>query len=303
MRQAEMIADALRQVHPGIEVVLQPVATQGDRDSRPFEQIGGRGLFVKEVEAAVAEGRADLAVHSAKDLTSELAPGCRLLCVPARGPAHDVVVGSVGATGEERLGRLRDGARVGTSSMRRRAQLAEAAPNLIAEEFRGNLDTRLRKVADGIVDAAIVAAAGVGRLGVKADAAPLDPSWWVPAPAQGALAVEGLDDRIDLEELLRPLHDEATAAAVRCERAFSAALEGGCSVPLGCLAEVRDGRLVVAGYLGSPDGGYAFRDRVSGPLADAAALGTELAGAIADGGGRDILDELRATGSVEPAQP
>lgn len=303
MRQAELVAEGLRKAWPGLDVVLHPVTTRGDKDTRPFAAIGGKGLFVTEVEQALVDGDADLAVHSAKDVTSELAPGCRLIAFPVRGPAHDVVLGSAGTTGEERLGRLAPAARVGTSSMRRRAQLAEAAPGLVAEEFRGNLDTRLRKVADGVVDAAIMAAAGVERLGLPADAAPLDPTWWVPAPAQGALAIEALGDRSELAHLVAPLDHAPTASEVLCERAFAAALEGGCSVPLGCLARAREGRLVVMGYIGSPEGGYGFRDRVSGAVAEAESLGPELAGALLDGGGRDILDEIRAADPVEPAAP
>lgn len=261
-------------------------------------------MFVKEVESALLDGRADLAVHSAKDLTEELADGCSLICIPPRAAAHDVVLGSTGATGEERLGRLPDGARIGTSSMRRRAQLAEARPALVAEEFRGNLDTRMRKVEDRIVDAAIVAAAGLERLGLPADAAPLDPDWWVPAPAQGALAVEALTERADLARMVEPLHHPESAVAVTCERSFAAHLEGGCSVPLGCLARHRNGRLVVMGYLGTPGGGYGFRDRVSGGAEEAEALGRELAQAILDGGGAEVLEEIRSEEDVpDPAAP
>lgn len=287
------MAQALRDAHPGLEVEVHAVETRGDRDQRSFAAIGGKGLFVAEVERAVAEGAADLAVHSAKDLTAALADGCSIFCVPPRASAHDVIVGA------DALEDLPSGATVGTSSMRRRALLAEARPDLDVADLRGNLDTRLRKVEEGVVDAAILAAAGLERLGIGAGA-PLDPDRWVPAPGQGALAIEGRTDRTDLSELLAPLNDADAAAELACERAFSARLEGGCSVPLGCLARSAAGKVTVVGYLGLPDGSQGLRDRIAGPAGAAAELGVELADAIYDCGGRDIVEELR---DVEPTMP
>jgi hydroxymethylbilane synthase len=304
LTQAEGVAQALRDAHPGLEVTVVPIRTRGDADQRPFAAIGGKGFFVAEVEQAVVDGRADLAVHSAKDLTAQLAPECSILAVPPRAPAHDVVVGSSGDSGQERLGSLPSGAVIGTSSMRRRTLLAEARPDLETVELRGNLDTRLRKVADGEVDAAVLAAAGLERLGVPAGTgAPLDDDWWTPAPGQGALAIEGRTDRVDLRELLEPLNDAVSAAELACERAFSARLEGGCSVPLGCLARTSKGRMTVAGYLGSPFGDRGLRDRISGPVSAAAELGAELADAIYAAGGRDIIEELQETDPPAPAAP
>ncbi|MGH2820651.1 MAG: hydroxymethylbilane synthase, partial [Actinomycetota bacterium] len=149
LKQADMVSELVRGIHPSIAIEVRTVKTSGDRDQRPFGAIGGKGLFTSEVEREVAEGRADVAVHSAKDLTAELAPGCAIVCVPRRGPVHDVVVGGGGARGEERLAALPAGGRIGTSSMRRRALLAEVRPDLEAVELRGNLDTRLRKIASG----------------------------------------------------------------------------------------------------------------------------------------------------------
>jgi hydroxymethylbilane synthase len=292
LAQTKLVTERLREAHPGLEVEIKIVRTTGDKDTRPFSTIGGKGLFTSELEAAIAAGEADVAVHSAKDLTAELAEGCALICVPTRASSHDVVIGGQGASGEERLGRLPDGARVGTSSLRRRALLLEARPDLEVVEFRGNVDTRLRKVAEGQVDAAILAAAGLERLGLLDDAGPLDPSRWPPAPSQGALAIESLSERHDLVQLFAPLEDRMARAEVACERAFSRAMEGGCSIPLGCRADASGSRLVLDGYLGLPDGSHSMRDRISGGIDEAASLGAELADAILSCGGRDLLEQL-----------
>lgn len=301
LKQADIVAGLVTGADPSMEVRIITVSTTGDRDKdKPFRAMGGKGLFTAEVELAVVEGRADVAVHSAKDLTAELAPECILIGVPGRGPVHDVVVGGGEGNGEQRLARLPSGARVGTSSMRRRSLLAEARPDLEVVELRGNLDTRLGKVAAGKVDAAVLAAAGIVRLhGSDATGGPLDPDRWVPAPGQGALAVEGRTDRPDLAGLLGPLTDPLAEAELACERAFSEKLEGGCSVPLGCLARAAENGLTVVGYLGWPGGGGGLRDRISGPMSEASALGRELARALLDSGGREILDELEAAGAEE----
>ena len=303
LRQSEIVAEALTRAHPGLAVEVLTVTTKGDVDQRPFAEIGGKGLFTSEVERAVIEGRADVAVHSAKDLTAQLGPGCGIVCVPARASVADVVVGGSGATGEEALGSLPPGARVGTSSMRRRSLLAEARPDLEPVELRGNLDTRLRKVAEGRVDAAILAAAGIERLGLEAGAKQLDPDWWVPAPAQGALAVEAVAERPEIVELFGPLNDRDAWATVVLERAFSVRLEGGCSVPLGCLARVEGDRIMAMGYLGWPDGSQGLRDRISGGIKEAAALGGELADALLSCGGDEIIAEVKASQTPEVAEP
>jgi hydroxymethylbilane synthase len=304
LTQAEIVAQLVRATHPELQIEIKPVRTRGDADHRPFHAIGGKGLFVKEVERALLDGEADIAVHSAKDLTAELGPGCSLVCVPERASTHDVVIGGDGDTGEARLGSLRSGATVGTSSMRRRALLAEIRGDVEVVELRGNLDTRVAKVTSGEMDAAILAAAGLERLsGLEVSWGPLDPSRWVPAPAQGALAVEALADRADVAELFAPLEDTAARAAVESERSFAAHLEGGCSVPLGCAAALDAGTLVVIGYLGDPEGPDGLRDRISGPPADAVGLGIQLAEAILASGGAEILERIRATVAPEVSAP
>lgn len=305
LAQAAIVEALLRARSPGVEVEVVPVTTRGDVDQRPFAAIGGKGLFVKEVEAALVQGVADIAVHSAKDLTSELAPGCAVVCVPERVDPRDVVVGGEGAAAEERLASLRPDARVGTSSMRRIALLRELRPDLEPTPLRGNLDTRLRKVRDRDVDAAIVAVAGVDRLGAfdESTMSRLDPDRWVPAPGQATLAVEALEERSELRALLEPVNDVSAAAELTCERAFARTLEGGCSIPIGCLARASGSDLIAAGYLGHPDGGQPLRDRISGPPAQAHQLGVELATAILDAGGDEWIAELQEMERPTPAAP
>jgi hydroxymethylbilane synthase len=305
LRQTEIVSEALRSRYPSVEIEVFAVRTRGDRDQRPYREIGGKGLFTSEVERQVVEGRADAAVHSAKDLTSELGPGCEIASVLPRGSAHDLVVGGEGDSGEERLASLPSGARVGTSSLRRRSLLGEVRPDLEVAELRGNLDTRLRKVAEGEVAAAILAAAGLGRLGLLEGSSGLSTDRWIPAPAQGALAVEVLTERADVKEIFESIGDLRARVEVTCERAFSERLEGGCSVPLGCLARVDEtgARVVASAFLGLPDGSQTMRDRISGGAHEAAALGRELADAMLSGGGRDILSELGAYATPEVIEP
>lgn len=302
LTQTGLVVDAIKATHPDLSIEILEVTTTGDKDERPFAQIGGKGLFTSEVESALLDGRADLAVHSAKDLTATLAPGCTILCVPARGPRDDVVVGGGDGDGESRIDDLPAGSTVGTSSMRRRALLGELRSDLEAVELRGNLDTRLEKVRTGVVDVAILAAAGIERLGSGTNAGPLDPERWVPAPGQGALAVEALDNRDDLRGLLAPLVDDAATLELAAERAFSERLEGGCSVPLGCSAIVDDDLIAITGFLASHDG-RTIREQLAGPAVDAAALGAELAEAILAEGGDAILAAIAAQVSPEIDEP
>ncbi|HWC15184.1 MAG TPA: hydroxymethylbilane synthase [Actinomycetota bacterium] len=303
LTQTRLVIDRITAAHPGLTVEIVEVTTEGDRDSRPFAAIGGKGIFTSEVQRAVVEGRADIAIHSAKDLTADLGPGCDILCVPQRADRADVVLGGSGGTGEERLLSLRTGARVGTSSMRRRALLGELRPDLEAVEFRGNLDTRIAKVAGGAVDAAIVAAAGLERLGdVDADAGVLQPDRWVPAPGQGVLAVEAMSDRDDLRALLAKVNDAASAIELAAERAFARRLEGGCSVPLGCSATVSGDGVSVIGYLGG-SGGRSIRRSAAGARGDASAIGIGLADDVLAAGGNEVLAALDAVDTPTVEEP
>jgi hydroxymethylbilane synthase len=273
--QARLVQAQLRALHPGTSVELLGITTRGDRDlRRPLSQIGGKGLFVKELETALREGRADLAVHSLKDVPMDLPPGFTLAAIGARENPCDAFVSGRFAT----LDALPPGAVVGTSSLRRAAILRAACPQLTIRALRGNLDTRLRKLDEGGYDAIILAAAGLIRLGLEARIrALLPPERSLPAPGQGALGIEILAARADLAAWLEPLHDAATACCVRAERAFSRALGGNCRIPLGGYAVLDGGALWLRGFVASPDGQRLVAGERRGDSGDPEALGRQLA--------------------------
>ena len=278
--QAERVGALLAQP---VEYVL--ISTTGDRDQRAdLHAIGGTGVFTKEVQLAVLDGRADVAVHSAKDLPSETPAGLTLAAVPERGDPRDALVGST-------LDGLPTGGRVGTGSVRRRAQLASARPDLVFAPLRGNIETRLRKRADEGHHAVVVAVAALERLGLMDQATEvLDPSVLLPQAAQGALGVECRVDDTDTARRLAAIDDLVAHREVRAERAFLAELGGGCSLPCGALAqEVESGELAMDALLASLDGTIVLRTRVIG--SDADEVGREAARDLLDGkGGRDLLD-------------
>jgi hydroxymethylbilane synthase len=288
MWQAQHIRERLAALHPDCVVELLGLTTQGDRIlDQPLADIGGKGLFIKELEIAMAEGRADLAVHSLKDVPMEMPAGFVLAAIPVREDPRDAFVSNHYLD----LAQLPGGARVGTSSLRREAQLRERDPLLAIEPLRGNVNTRLRKLDEGRYDGIILAAAGLKRLGFGARiAALLDPDESLPAVGQGALALECRADRPDVIAALAPLADLETTLAVTAERAFSRALAGSCHTPLAGHAMLRHGELWLRGLLASRDGKEVMRGEKSAPVADAAsadALGTALADEfLARGAGR-----------------
>ncbi|MBS2939656.1 hydroxymethylbilane synthase [Nocardioides sp. J2M5] len=282
---AELVRERL-----GREVELVEVATEGDVNRAPLASMGGTGVFVSALRDALLDGRVDLAVHSLKDLPTYPADGIALPAVPPREDPRDVVVARDGLT----LGELPVGSRVGTGSPRRVSQLAALGLGLELQGIRGNVDTRIRKVRDGEVDAVVLARAGLARLGRLDEATEvLDPLQMLPAPGQGALAIECRSADTDLVELLGRLDDPATRAAVTAERAVLAALEAGCSAPLGALADVVEGddgeELWLRAVALSEDGGLSVRMSLSGPVADAAALGTRLASDMLAEGAADLM--------------
>ena len=276
--QAEHVRARLESLHPSCTIELLGVTTQGDRVvDRPLAAIGGTGLFIKELEVAIAEGRADLAVHSLKDVPMELPNEFVLAAIVAREDPRDALVSNRYAT----LAALPPGAVVGTSSLRREAQLREHHPSLKVEALRGNVNTRLRKLDAGNYDAMILAAAGLKRLGFgDRIRALLEPDESLPAPGQGALALECRADRADVIAALAALSDTGTVLATAAERAFSRALSGSCTTPLAAYAQWEEGRLWIRGYLARRDGSDALRgerEAEIGEREDAEALGLALA--------------------------
>ena len=290
MWQAHHIQTRLQALYPRASVELLGMTTQGDQmTDRPLSAIGGKGLFIKELEVAMAEGRADLAVHSLKDVPMDVSEGFVLAAIDAREDPRDAFVSSRHAT----LDALPPDAIVGTSSLRREAQLRECHPALDVHSLRGNVNTRLRKLDEGRYDAIILAAAGLKRLGLADRIRDLiDPSVCLPAPGQGALALECRADRADLIAALSPLNDRATWLATLAERGFSRALSGSCRTPLAAHATWQEGTLWLRGLIASRDGrdvrrGEREADVVDADAADA--LGLRLAGdLLARGAGRLI---------------
>jgi hydroxymethylbilane synthase len=290
MRQTEMVATALHERDPGLAVEIVGMNTLGDRVlDRPLAQVGGKGLFVKELEIALDEGRADIAVHSLKDVPMELPAQFALMTFGPREDPHDAFVSTRYAALED----LPAGAIVGTSSLRRECQLRRAFPRLEFRPLRGNVNTRLAKLDAGDYDAIILAVAGLKRLGMEARIrAALPESLALPAICQGILAVEFRRDRDDVAALLRACEDGPTAHAARAERAFGLIVEGSCDVPLGALAKVSGESLSLEGFIGMPDGTRLVRERAGGDAKDAQSLGAALGERLLAAGGREILKSL-----------
>jgi hydroxymethylbilane synthase len=288
--QAEHVRDLLRKLYPACRVELLGMTTRGDQIlDRPLAKVGGKGLFVKELETALTDGRADIAVHSMKDVPMELPAEFALVAIGPREVPLDAFV----ATKYASLDDLPPGAVVGTSSLRREAQLHAHYPSLGVTSLRGNLDTRLRKLDQGRYDAIILAAAGLTRLGLSARIrAVLPAEVSLPAAGQGALGIEARADRVDIAAWLAPLNDPATAACVRAERAVSRALAGSCEVPLGAYAEMREGRLWLRGFVATPDGSRMARAEQIGNAKDPEALGLALAAELRAQGADAILASL-----------
>ena len=269
-----------------VEVRLEIISTRGDVDRQSLSQIGGQGVFTREIEAALTDGRIDLAVHSLKDLPTEMDAGLTLGAIPEREDVRDVLVTRDGVD----LAGLPEGATVGTGSARRQAQLAQLRGDLRFVDLRGNVDTRMRKVTDGEADAVVLAAAGLRRLGLEDRISCfLDPLTVLPAPGQGALGLQLRADDAERRKLVAALDDAATHAAVTAERAFLAGLGGGCRAPIAAWGRPADGALRVDGVVLRPDGTDATRADVTGPVAEAEALGTELAERVKRGGAEAIL--------------
>jgi len=300
LAQAYWVKARLEAIEPGLTVELKEYVTRGDQiQNVPLQQVGGKGLFTKEIEDALLANEADVAVHSLKDLPAELPPGLALAAVPEREDPRDVVVlrGEGRGAWDERdaLSSLPEGALIGSSSFRRSAQLRHTRPDLRVESVRGNVDTRLRKLDEGQYDAIILAAAGLKRLGREDRISHYLPvEVCTPAPGQGALGLQSREDDARVGKLLQRLEHTDTRACVAAERALMEALGGGCSVPLGGLATVEaPDRIRVIAVVALPDGSQLLRTSIVGPLSDPIAAGRAAAEKLLARGARSILDRGR----------
>lgn len=292
MTQSQHVADLLHDHIPQVEVSIEVFSTRGDEIlDKPLAEIGGKGLFTEELEAAMREGRIDMAVHSMKDLPTELSDGLCIGGVPPRESPYDAFV-----SGQfDSFDALPQGAALGTSSLRRKAQALARRPDLEVVDIRGNVETRIRKTTDGTVDAAILACAGITRLHRQADirqTLPVD--IMVPAVGQGALAIEVRSDDDELLDVLSRISDSNTWAEITAERALLATLEGGCQVPMGALARVSGDTLTLSACVCSLDGEKIIRTEVRGPVSDAHALGEDVAARLREAGAESLIHARRA---------
>ena len=292
MWQAEHIKGRLKALYPDCEVEILGMTTRGDQIlDRTLSKIGGKGLFIKELEQALQDGRADLAVHSIKDVPMELPEGFVLAAIGERASPFDAFVSNQYA----RLEEMPEGAIVGTSSLRREAQLRAKFPHLTIQPLRGNVQTRLSKLDNGDYDAVILAAAGLQRLGLDGRIREiLSPADSLPAAGQGALGIEIAARRTDLADILRPLNHEETAACVTAERALARALGGSCQVPLAAYCVMEDGLLTLNGLVGHPDGSVIIEASAQAPAAYADALGRAVAKRLADDGAEELIAAVLA---------
>lgn len=289
----------------GHQVRVEIIQTTGDRDqSSALSRIGGKGLFTKELDVALLEGRIDLAVHSLKDLPTEMEPGIALAAVPEREDPRDVLIGALGREPAPTLHGLPPGSRLGTSSLRRRALARAFRPDLDVQNIRGNLDTRIAKLDRGECDAILVAAAGVRRLGLWARVSEaLERTAWLPAPGQGALGLVARAEQTAAHRALRALDHRPSHIAVRAERALLAALGGGCQTPIAALGLPYDSGLRLWGLVASPDGGQVVRADGTGSLAEPEALGAELADQLARRGASEILAAIPGSDAGRLSHP
>lgn len=292
LAQADIVIGLLKSTPNRPSVELVQVSTLGDRVSpERLAELGGKGAFVGDLETMLQRGEIDAAVHSMKDLPMKLGKGLSISCTPAREDRRDVLVSSGGGTLED----LPQGARVGTSSLRRRAQIRRQARRVEVVDMSGNVDTRLRKVAEGRYDAIVLAAAGIIRLGEAGRITQFfSVAEMMPAPCQGAIAVELREDDLETGQHLKKIDDKRVRAETEAERAFATELGSDCDVPAGASAASRDGSIVLSGLIISPDGGKAVKGTLRGNAAAAAELGRTLARDLLSRGGQEILREVVA---------
>ena len=288
--QANHVREALIARHPELDVELLTMTTQGDKIlDTPLAKVGGKGLFVKELETGMLEGRADLAVHSMKDVPVEIPQGLCLAAVLPREDPRDVLISNTCSSIDE----LPQGARLGTSSLRRQSQLRARRPDLRILDLRGNVNTRLSKLDNGEYDAIMLAAAGVKRMGWEARITEfLAPEQFLPAIGQGAIGIEIRSDDARLRDLVAELNDAHTATRIAAERALNEALQGGCQVPIAGYAEISHGVILLRALVGRPDGTELVQGVISGKPEDAEELGRVLVEDLLSRGAKQILDQV-----------
>lgn len=290
LQQSRWVAEQIMRLTPGLRVELKEIRTSGDKIlDVPLAKIGGKGLFVKEIEDALLTENIDFAVHSMKDVPTQLPDGLDIVCVPPREDPRDALIAREARSFED----LPRGAKVGTSSLRRQAQLLHHRPDLAIDMLRGNLDTRLRKLRDGLYDAIVLAAAGLKRLGWQEHVTqylPVEIS--LPAIGQGALGIEARRNDAFVVSVLAKLEDKAARSAVTAERALLRRLEGGCQVPIAAHASLHGDRLTLTALVGRVDGTKLVHDQLEGPLSDASRIGDDLAQRLLRQGAREILNHI-----------
>ena len=288
--QAEEVSRRLKELYPDLEVSLVKMTTRGDKIlDAPLAKVGGKGLFVKELEAGMLANEADIAVHSMKDVPVEFPDGLELALVMQREDPRDAFVSNKYQSLEE----LPEGAVLGTSSLRRQTQIREKFPKLKISWLRGNVNTRLKKLDDGEYDAIVLAAAGLKRLGFDDRIRQcLEPELSLPAIGQGAMGIEVRSDDDAVKQLIAPLADPETTFRVAAERAMNETLQGGCQVPIAGFAVLEQDQLYLRGLVGEPDGSRVLRDEIRGPASQAAELGVQLARQLLDQGAGEILASL-----------
>ena len=294
--QARWVQKVLTSNHSSLKVEIHTIKTRGDKIlDVPLAKVGGKGLFVTEIENALIDGRIDLAVHSMKDMPGLIPAGLRIGAIPARESAEDVLI----SYNDTPFLEMANNAKIGTSSLRRAAQLRAIKPDLNIQPLRGNLDTRLEKLKRERFDAIVLAAAGVKRLGLENRISEyLDMTTMLPAVGQGALCIEIRENDPAIEAAVIALNDQKTSIAISAERAFLNRLEGGCQTPIAAHAQMRDGRVHLVGMVASIDGRQIFKQSIDGSPKAAVNIGTRLADQLLDQGARDILELLKESANA-----
>ncbi len=289
--QTNWVISELKRLNPGLEFQIEKISTKGDKiTNAPLSRLGGVGLFTKELEVALIKEKIDIAVHSAKDVPTEIDEGLTIGATPKREDPHDVLISINNAS----LEKLPDNARIGTSSLRRKAQLLAFREDYKILDLRGNLDTRLKKLEAEDLDAIVVAHAGLLRMGYTGQISQIIPfDIMLPAVGQGSLCIEIRKDDTRIQKIVSAMDDEQTRIAVEAERSLLAKLQGGCQVPIGAYAEIQGKEVSIEAIICTLDGDHAIRDRHSGPKNQAVKIGEELAQRMLDNGGMKILHEVR----------